>query len=774
MSGTLEAFVARSALAVSLLAAVVSVSRGAVDVDARFNVGTIEPGAVASLLVVVTDPGGAVADPQFVVPAGLELLGSSRSQQFTSVNGRSTTQVTFRFELAATRAGRYAVGPFRVVVGGQTVRAPEQTLVVTTSVPSAPSGARVARGSPGRAQRASVGESVASLVLTLEPRAPVVGQACRLRVQLVQRVNMTEDSDYDPPATPGFWAETWSDLSRYQAREGRRPVVVTESSLRLYPLAPGPAVITPARGVVTPSSGGLLDPLGGLVGTPVHITSESLRVAVRPLPSGAPAAFDGGVGELAVSFTADRSHTTQDEAVNARLDVRGLGNLPLLHAPLYAPPDFDVFSSNVEDSLPAAGTLESGRRSFIWTLLPRRAGHLRVLAPTLAWYDPATSRYVSATPASLELQVLSARPGAEGEDADGLPSVFRARPARPGGHAAWPPLALAGGWLVALGIVSWQRSRGPDPRAADRARLREWLRTVGLVRGPDFWRTADEVATWLEGRGQQVQRVRESIATARYGGRTDEEEDVRRKLVERIAAAIPGPPVRWPLEIAAGLFLLFGVSLAWLSQPARGIDRRTDRAAAADARARAGDVPAAEAEWARLWDEAPGDPALAARLAWGALTRDDVAAATVWILRGDRREARDPALRAMAARVRDAGGLVGAPARALPLTSLEWAMLAFLLGSAAGLAWPRRAWRAALAAAACAAGLWWPVESAWRARQDLAVVRASVALPPTGVTLDSGQVVRVKGRRADGVDVLAASDLEGTLPSGAVWMLGRP
>ena len=60
------------------------------------------------------------------------------------------------------------------------------------------------------------------------------------------RANMSEDSQYDPPATPGFWSESWSDLTRFEGREGRRTVIVTESSLRLYPLAPGPAVITPA------------------------------------------------------------------------------------------------------------------------------------------------------------------------------------------------------------------------------------------------------------------------------------------------------------------------------------------------------------------------------------------------------------------------------------------------------------------------------------------------------------------------------------------------
>jgi hypothetical protein len=781
-------------MAALLAGVLVAPAHAALDVSARLSEERVEPGGVVTLIVTVTDPAGTVADPQFQVPSGLDLLGTSRAQQSNVVNGRTVNQVTFRYEIASSRPGRFPIGPIRVAVGSQGARALEVTLVVTespaashhaaastrarasTSAGTAPASparpSAAARSTPPHA-RAAPG-NVASLVLSLEPTSPVVGQACRLRVQLIQRANMSEDSQYDPPSTPGFWSETWSDLSRYQAREGARTVIVTESALRLYPLAPGPAVITPAHGVVTPTPSGLLDPFASLSGIPVQVTSESLHVSVRRLPGNAPAGFDGGVGSFDLDWNADRSHTTQDQAITVRLDVRGLGNLPLLRAPAYTPAEFEVFSASVEDSMPAEGTLGRGRRSFVWTLLPRHAGHLRVTAPTLAWFDPAASRYVSASPASLDLDVLSARSGAEGEDPAGMPAVFRKHPARPGGRAAWPLLALLGGALVAAAVECWRRSQRPDPVAPERARQREWLRAVGLARGPDFWRTADEVALWLDRRGHPLLNVRETIAAARFGGRTDREGDVRRILVEELGAAMPAPAERWPLQATAAALATAGVVVAVLALPLSRTGRLAERAAAADQRARAGDVAGAEAEWARLWDEAPGDPALAARLAWSALGRDDVAAATVWTLRGDRREARDPAIEVMSARVRDAGGLVGAPGRALPFRSFEWALFAFLLAAGAGLAWPRRSWAVTLAAAALVAGAWWPVETVWRARQSLAVVRSSVPLPPTGVTLDSGQVVRVRGQAMGAVAVQAASDLEGTLPLSAVWLLGHP
>ena len=541
-----------AALAALLVGSLPLPAWAAFDISARLSEEKVEPGGVVTLFVTITDPGGTVADPQFQVPSGLDLLGTSRSQQSNVVNGKTVNQVTFRYEIASSRPGRFPIGPIRVAVAYQATRSLEVALVVTepgapahanattragTSsagrpAPVVPAGKLPAVPAGGRAQARTHSGNVASLVLSLEPASPVVGQMCRLRVQLIQRSNMSEDSEYDPPSTPGFWSETWSDLSRYEAREGSRLVVVTESALRLYPLAPGPASITPAKGVVTPTPSGLFDPYSSLAGIPVRVKSESLRVSVRPLPADAPAGFDGGVGVFDLDWNADRSHTSQDQAITARLDVRGIGNLPLLRAPAYAPGEFEVFAASVEDSLPAAGTIGRGRRSFVWTLLPRHAGHLKVAAPTLAWFDPATSRYVTATPAALDLDVLSARAGADGENAGGMPPVFRKHPARPGGRAAWPPLALLGGALVAASAEILRRSQRPDPAAPERARQREWLRAVGLARGPDFWRTADEVALWLVRRGSPLRHVRDTIAAARFGGRMDREEDVRRILVE--------------------------------------------------------------------------------------------------------------------------------------------------------------------------------------------------------------------------------------------------
>jgi hypothetical protein len=219
-------------------------ARAAVDVEARLTASAIETGGTVQMLVEISDPRGAVPDPQFALPAGLELLGSSRSQQMSWVNGRSTNTITFRFEIGASKAGRYQLGPIRVQVGGQAFRSGEMPLVVTDSAPST-------RITASRGRRGGAND-VASLVVTLEPTVPIVGQACLLRVQLIQRVDMSEDSDYAPPATPGFWSESWGDATTFRGHEGRREVLVRARAE--FPSGRRPHR-RPAHAMVTPSAG---------------------------------------------------------------------------------------------------------------------------------------------------------------------------------------------------------------------------------------------------------------------------------------------------------------------------------------------------------------------------------------------------------------------------------------------------------------------------------------------------------------------------------------
>jgi hypothetical protein len=719
----------------------------AVDVDVRLNRRTFVVGESATLDVVVRGAGGGVTDPELGLPSGVELLGSARSQNFSWVNGRSSSEVLFRYEIGSERAGRYTLGPVRVRVGNQAYQGATVELEVT-SAPRQVGGAT--RGA-------------ATLTADISPAHPFVGEPVVLRVRLVMRAALAEAPEYAPPAATGFWAERASEPETYYAQQGGGRVLVTETRTRLYPLASGRTVIGEATAALVLADEQSPFSLFGVGQKTVVLKSTPVEVMVRPLPPGAPAEYSGAVGDLELSWTADRAQTAVDVPIVVRLDVRGRGNLPLMRTPKLSAKGYEVFGGSLEDSLPAPGSAGSGRRRFQWTVLPARPGTLRIPAPEFHWFDLGAGRYRALDAAPISIAVGPALGSSESQAGEVFPVVLTRHPVDPGATPAAPWAIGLAGALLGAAVVAWRRSRPAAEHLARRAQCREWLRAIGLAQGPAFWDAAGDSCTWLTASGSPVGSLGREISAARFSGQFTDEERIRRRLVELLSAALERGAPSPSAAIVAGVLAVTAVALVILFGPHGGDDRGRQRARAADERARQGDLEAAAVEWRRLWQDGR-HPALAARLAWSEVRAGNIGAAAAWVLRGDGGEPRDPGLGFVAERVREAGGLAGGWQGRLPVRSLEWGILAGLLAGAGMLCWPNRL-RAGLGVLLAVAAVLAPaLEVASRSAAHRAVVLRATPLAGADVELEAGQVVRIVSQEG-AESVVRIGTIEGRVPS---------
>jgi hypothetical protein len=731
-------------------------ARAATQIQARLERSILAVGEATTLQVVISGAGGAVSQPEFEVPPGLEVLGSGRAQNFTWVNGRSAVEIIYRFEISANTAGRYALGPITVHAGSETFRSGVLSLEATAAA------TRIGGG----------GESAgpASLLVDVLPPEPWVGQPCELRVRLVLRAALAEDPQYTPPATPGFWTDKTGAPESYYADQHASRVLVTETRTRIYPLAPGEATVGEAVATLALASGER-DPqawVGGQVPRrEAVVRSQPLPVRVRPLPVDAPGGFTGAVGGLSVRWTADRASTSVDVPITVWLDLRGVANLPLIRPPALLGSDIEVFASTVEDSLPPPGSAGVGRKRFQWTVLARRTGHLRLAAPSFAWFDPASGSYRRAELPPIELEVGPALFAGAGESA-GLPAVFARHPIDPGARPPEPWAWSLAGLMLGAAVALWRSGRTARAAAAARGLPLEWLRAVGRTSGPDFWRAAEDASAWLAQRGERVEGLRRQIASARYSGGGADAASIRSQLVERISAALPAPPATAARR--AGALVLVVVAALWcvLFGPRPGDPRPAAAVRAADQAAHDGDLRRARDQWAGLWRAGAHHPGLAARLAWADAQSGAVGPAAAWVARGERAGVRDPALHWIGERVREGGGLIGDVPVRWPLRPLEWAIAALLLGVAAGTQWPRR-WPVAVGVAlALVAGAAEPLQGVLEARSGCAVIQQAVTLEGAGIDLQPGQVVRLIERRGGRAHVNAGGGVGGWLPESAI------
>lgn len=627
-------------------------------------------------------------------------------------------------------------------------------------------------GTAAARPRAAAAEA-ASLLVDVEPREPWVGEPVWLRVRLVLARDLAEEPAYTPPVTTGFWAEAPSRPESYYATLGGRRVLVTETRTRLYPLAPGAAGIGPAAAEVLLASASGAGEDADRTGRTRSLRSAPVSVTVRPLPPGAPPGFEGAVGRLEAAWTADRGRTSLDVPATVRLDVRGTGNLALLKAPALAVPGAEVLTGAREDSLAPAGGGGPGRVRFHWNVLARRTGTLAVAPPAFAWFDPAAGEYRRARLATLAVAIEPPLFSA-GPEAGVFPEAFGRDAPDPfaRGPRAWA-WGLAG-LLLGVAAALWRARPAPDPLAEERRRVAAWRSALRGPEGPAFWRAAEEAAQWPGVARRVPAALQEAVAATRYGRAGVDAAGVRARLLAELEAAPPPPRRAAPRRPAAVGLALAAVALVLLVGLPRGEDGGAARLQAADRAAREGEPARAREEWSALWEEGARAPALAARLAWVELAAGRVAPATVWVLRGERAETRDRALGWVAELVREGGGLAGARLPRLPLRRTEWAVLALLLGTAAGVAWPRRGTALALALLAVAAAGAGPAQDLRAGRMRQAVVTQTLELAVGGLQLEPGQVVEVLDRQGGSVRARVGRDFAGRMPAAALLTVEEP
>ena len=421
--------------------------------------------------------------------------GTTTSMQL--VNGRMSTTSTFQYRFQAAREGTFEIGPITVPADGGGLRTDPLTIEI------APASAGGAGAGAGGAADGGVGPD--DLFVTAVPSAEqvYVNQPVVVEYRLFTRFDVESYGIVRPPGTAGFWAEA---LPAPQAqveqvvRGGVQYASTVVHRAALFPTGAGPKRLDPlvldAQVRAPRRSRFGSDPFGGFFGggpfgsrTQVSAASNALEIDVLPTPPGAPEAFSGFVGALAVSAGVDRTAADTNDALTLRLEISGAGNVRTLPEPsLDLPPAFEVYPPEMREEVEPAADGVRGRRVYEYVVVPREPGRMTIPAVEFTYFDPERGAYAVAASEPVTLTVAGdpglspvlpggrARAGPEPPRQDirfirvAAPS-FRVRGRtlfRSGGFwtvVVLPLLALAGAAAVRrhrdrlAGDVAWARGR---------------------------------------------------------------------------------------------------------------------------------------------------------------------------------------------------------------------------------------------------------------------------------------------------------------------------
>ncbi len=399
--------------------------------------------------------GGIDGVPQFALENLRAVRGPFQSQNFSWVNGRSSSSVTLTWQLVPLEVGPARIYDIKLRVGDQDYTLPEQKSEVLEQSPNGRAAPKPQRpqnpfdelfGDPFAARRAGP-QREAKLFLRAEavPAQPLVGQQMLYTVYLYTQTDVNAANAQSLPTFRGFWARDVPQPQRQLRPEmvevdGERYARVAVVQKALFPLTPGALTIEPARFELvarTPS----INPFGQLVPdlTTIDRGSNAVTVTVTPLPP-APAGFTGTVGKLKLDARIEPAVVRAGEASTLTVTLSGQGNLQgVPDPPLPALDGVRVFPPQKSGGDEVQGTTVQGRRVWSYVLVPEHDGTWSLPPVEVPYFDLDTRGYKRASSAAL---VLNATPAAAG-----TPRPVEA----PAAAAPQPAAAPNTVWIAALG-----------------------------------------------------------------------------------------------------------------------------------------------------------------------------------------------------------------------------------------------------------------------------------------------------------------------------------
>jgi hypothetical protein len=345
--------------------------------------------------------------PKLTLPSldQFRVIGSSQSLQTSIINGATSAQAVYTFQLQPIGVGNFSIPGLSLDWNGQ--------LLSTDPIPVAVSqGSGAPNNSPppvvqpqsGITQPGSSanrnGDHDLFVEAVVDKQSLYVGEMVKFSMRLYNNVMSFGQPNYDAPQFVGFWHPQKPDVRQYSVTgNDGTPYDVTELTSWLFPTTPGSATIDPAT-VSMP---------GGFFTAGSQVQSDPISIEVKPLPEGAPADFNGAVGQFEIKATPDRLSTRLGEPVTLQVELSGAGNWGTMGDPQW-PGDasWRVYNQDTRTLSDTASGQMTGSRLYeqLWT--PLAEGKLTLPAIQYTYFDPAAGQYRTI---STQAQTIDVAPG---------------------------------------------------------------------------------------------------------------------------------------------------------------------------------------------------------------------------------------------------------------------------------------------------------------------------------------------------------------------------
>lgn len=321
------------------------------------------------------------------------VMGPFQSISSTWVNGVRGYSKTYSYTLAPTARGKFTIKQATIVIGGKTYKSPPKEVEVTAAVDK-PSDQMTVD---------DVADESLHLVAEVSEPNPYLNEAISVvyKLYVSPSINVSNFRALDNPKYNNFWSQD-IPVTKYNIQNGTykgqsyRQVVLKR--VVLYPQKIGKLEIEPLSLEVTvdvPTN--KRDFFGGRIYTQTNktVSAGKRTLEVKALPTeGKPADFSGAVGSFDFSVTTSKTDLNASESLQAKVEVRGKGNLKLFQLPEPSlPSSLEVYEPEFNENVRTTLSGMEGTVSNSYTIVPSYRGKYPIPSVSFSYFDPKAEKY---------------------------------------------------------------------------------------------------------------------------------------------------------------------------------------------------------------------------------------------------------------------------------------------------------------------------------------------------------------------------------------------
>lgn len=347
------------------------------------------------------------------------LMGPSRSYSMQSINGNTTETLTFTYILLAQKEGEYTIPGATITANGDQMLSNSVKIKV---LPADKTNSSQSGNAQSTSRSSSSGTSISNndlfITATASKTTAYEQEAILLTYKIYTVVDLRGFDNVKLPDFKGFHSQEvelpndrrWG-LEHYKGRNYHSTIY---RQFVLFPQQSGKLTIDAARfDASIEKMDAIDDPFeaffnggAGSIQIKKTLMTPKLTIDVKPLPTGKPADFSGGVGEFNISSSINSTKVKTNDAITVKVVISGTGNLKLVGEPeVKFPEDFEVYDPKVDSKFRLTNAGLSGNKVIEYLAIPRNAGTYKIPAIKFSYFDIKSRSYKTLTTEEYTVQV---------------------------------------------------------------------------------------------------------------------------------------------------------------------------------------------------------------------------------------------------------------------------------------------------------------------------------------------------------------------------------